>query len=136
LGLGLFCGRSVYLNRYEMIKSAANAELPLTLNSASCTTRCKGVQGDMQMMQGYPKPWQSYQMQLDLLMARGMVVTDQPKALEYLERIGYYRLSGYWFAFRERTELCCPLDQQARTKPTKTKPTRLPLDSFKPGTTF
>jgi abortive infection bacteriophage resistance protein len=90
----------------------------------------------MQMMQGYPKPWQSYQMQLDLLMVRGMVVTDQAKALEYLERIGYYRLSGYWFAFRERTELCCPLDQQARTKPTRTKPTRLPLDSFKPGTTF
>ena len=40
------------------------------------TTRCQGVQGDMQMMQGYPKPWQSYRMQLDLLMVRGMVVTD------------------------------------------------------------
>ena len=25
--------------------------------------------------------------------------------MDYLERIGYYRLSGYWFAFRERTEL-------------------------------
>ena len=52
------------------------------------------------MTQGYPKPWQSYQKQIELLMARGMVVTDQPKALEYLERIGYYRLSGYWFASR------------------------------------
>lgn len=51
------------------------------------------------MKQGYPKTWQSYQAQLELLMARGMVVTDQPKALEYLERIGYYRLSGYWFGY-------------------------------------
>lgn len=88
------------------------------------------------MKQGYPKTWQSYQAQLELLMARGMVVTDQPKALEYLERIGYYRLSGYWFAFRERTELCCPLIQQGIHKPSKTKPTRLLLDNFKPGTTF
>jgi abortive infection bacteriophage resistance protein len=87
------------------------------------------------MTQGYPKPWRSYQEQLELLMARGMLVTDQPKALEYLERIGYYRLSGYWFAFRERTELCCPLSQQS-SKPSRTKPTRLPLDDFRPGTTL
>nr|WP_274594938.1 Abi family protein [Pseudomonas nabeulensis] len=91
-----------------------------------------GSQEDLQMTQGYPKPWQSYQEQLDLVIARGMSVTDQPKALEHLERIGYYRLSGYWFAFRERTELCCPLPQYK----TKTKPTRIPLDTFKPGTTF
>ncbi|RON44392.1 Abi family protein [Pseudomonas frederiksbergensis] len=87
------------------------------------------------MMQSYPKPWQSYQPQLDLLITRGMTVTDQAKALEYLERIGYYRLSGYWFAFRERSELCCPLNQQGK-KLSKTKVTRLPLDNFKAGTTF
>jgi abortive infection bacteriophage resistance protein len=90
----------------------------------------------MQMKQGYPKPWQSYQNQLDLLMKRGMAVTDRNKALQYLERIGYYRLSGYWFAFRERTDLCCPLIQQGNNKPLRTKPSRLPLDSFRPGTTF
>jgi len=87
------------------------------------------------MTQGYPKPWQSYHEQLELLMAREMLITDRLKALQYLERIGYYRLSGYWFAFRERTELCCPLDQQGK-KPSKIKTTRLPLDDFKPGTTF
>lgn len=65
-----------------------------------------------------------------------MHVTDNAKALGYLERIGYYRLSGYWFAFRERTELCCPLDPQSGKKPGKVKPDRLPLDDFKPGTTF
>lgn len=88
------------------------------------------------MIQGYPKPWQSYQDQLEILIARGMIVTERSKALEYLERIGYYRLSGYWFAFRERTELCCPLIQHKNQKPSKTKPGRLPLDTFKPGTTF
>lgn len=95
-----------------------------------------GGQGDVPMTQRYPKPWQSYQEQLELPMVRGMVVTDQPKALEYLERIGYYRLSGYWFAFRERTELCCPLYHQGNQKLSRTKPTRLPLDNFKLGTTF
>lgn len=88
------------------------------------------------MTKGYPKPWRSYQAQLDLLITRGMVVTDQAKALESLERIGYYRLSGYWFAFRERTGLCCPLTRQNGNPPAKTKPSRLPLDTFKPGTTF
>ena len=52
----------------------------------------------------YPKPWRSYEEQLDLLTARGMVVTDRERAIDCLERIGYYRLSGYWFAFRERAD--------------------------------
>ena len=72
------------------------------------------------MTQTYPKPWKSYQEQLDQLIARGMTVTDRDKALDYLERIGYYRLSGYWFAFRERTELCCPLDPHTGKRPRKT----------------
>lgn len=84
----------------------------------------------------YSKPWKSYQKQLDQLIARGMTVTDNDKALDYLERIGYYRLSGYWFAFRERTELCCPLDAHSGKKPKKIKEDRLPLDEFKPGSTF
>ena len=45
----------------------------------------------------YPKPWKSYADQLDQLMARGICVTDRELALDYLERIGYYRLSGYWY---------------------------------------
>ena len=42
----------------------------------------------------YPKPWSSYADQLDQLIERGMAVTDRARALDYLERIGYYRLSG------------------------------------------
>lgn len=32
-----------------------------------------------------------------------MEITDTNSALNYLERIGYYRLSGYWYPFRERS---------------------------------
>ena len=84
----------------------------------------------------YEKPWSSYDSQLDQLIARGMVVTDRARALDYLERIGYYRLSGYWFAFRERSEACCPLDPGRFGKPRKVRVDRLALDVFKPGTCF
>lgn len=48
----------------------------------------------------YSRPWLSYAQQLARLQARGMTITDEPAALDYLERIGYYRLSGYWYPFR------------------------------------
>ncbi len=47
------------------------------------------------------KQWKSYTQQLQLLESRGMIVTDNAKALNYLERVGYYRLSGYWYPFRQ-----------------------------------
>lgn len=83
----------------------------------------------------YRKPWKSYADQLELLIDRGMVVTDRDRALDYLERIGYYRLSGYWFAFRERSEPLCLLDEQGR-KPKKVREQRIALDAFRTGTTF
>lgn len=43
----------------------------------------------------YHKPWISYRDQLDQLKKQGLTVSDDDKAVEYLERIGYYRLSGY-----------------------------------------
>lgn len=52
----------------------------------------------------YTKPWKSHEDQLRLLTSRGLGVTDRAKALEYLQRIGYYRLSGYWYPFRQRSE--------------------------------
>jgi len=48
----------------------------------------------------YQRPWKSYQEQLAILQSRGMVITDQAAALNYLERVGYYRLSAYWYPFR------------------------------------
>jgi abortive infection bacteriophage resistance protein len=32
-----------------------------------------------------------------------MVITDRARTRRYLARIGYYRLSGYWFPFRQAT---------------------------------
>jgi len=57
----------------------------------------------------YDKPWKIYQDQLAQLIQRGLAITDTAKVLHYLERIGYYRLSGYWFPFRERSGICCLL---------------------------
>lgn len=62
-------------------------------------------------------------------------MTDRDRALECLRRIGYYRLSGYWFAFRERSELVCMLDEH-RKKPKKVREERIALDAFRAGTTF
>lgn len=82
----------------------------------------------------YPKPWLSLEQQLDKLRSRGMHVSDAAKALNYLHRIGYYRLSGYWFAFRERSGLCCVWD--VRNDRRQGKVETVALDTFKPGATF
>lgn len=47
------------------------------------------------------KPWQSFPQQLQILKSRGMQVEDDEAALRYLARIGYYRLSGYWYPMRQ-----------------------------------
>ena len=47
------------------------------------------------------KEWKSFPDQLEILKNRGLLVDNEPAALDYLERIGYYRLSGYWYSFRE-----------------------------------
>lgn len=48
-----------------------------------------------------PKLWLSFEEQLALLQSRGMQIDDRQKALDYLQRIGYYRLSGYWYPWRQ-----------------------------------
>ncbi|WP_397596992.1 Abi family protein [Silanimonas sp.] len=83
----------------------------------------------------YEKPWKSYSDQLDQLIARGLGVTDRSKALDCLERIGYYRLSGYWFAFRQRSAACVVLGSNGR-KPERVRVESLALDDFKPGASF
>lgn len=47
------------------------------------------------------KPWMSFSDQLQQLKGRGLGVENDAAALDYLERIGYYRLSGYWYPLRE-----------------------------------
>lgn len=47
------------------------------------------------------KPWRSFAEQLDKLILQGLEVDNRTKALQYLERLGYYRLSGYWYGLRQ-----------------------------------
>jgi abortive infection bacteriophage resistance protein len=68
----------------------------------------------------YTKPWISFSDQLQQLKYRGMLVEDDSAAENYLDRIGYYRLSGYWYPFR-------------RIDPTNPKKR---LDQFEGGTHF
>lgn len=49
----------------------------------------------------YAKPYLSVAQQLQLISSRGMEITDLDKAARCLERIGYYRLSAYWYPFRK-----------------------------------
>lgn len=84
----------------------------------------------------YVKPWTSTADQLATLKARGMRVSDDTKALEYLGRIGYYRLSGYWFAFRQLSDARYSRWSPAVSKKNKPKPGLLALETFKPGATF
>lgn len=87
-------------------------------------------------MMEYTKPWKSYSEQLAQLEERGLIVTDRAAALSCLERMGYYRLSGYWFAFRERSDICCPLSADGRSKFKRGNTDRLVLDQFKRGAHF
>lgn len=52
-------------------------------------------------MSTYNKPYLSFNQQLSLLKSRGLIVTNDKIAIEYLRRLGYYRLSGYWYTCRE-----------------------------------
>lgn len=68
-------------------------------------------------MPRYDKPYLSVPDQIALLKSRGMLIENEQKASEYLSRLGYYRLSAYWYPFRATSH----------GKVT---------DNFKPGTTF
>lgn len=75
----------------------------------------------------YARPWMSFPDQLELLKSRGMEVGNEPAATSYLARIGYYRLSAYWYPFRVWT-----MQQVAKTGPI----THQRTDTFMAGTRF
>lgn len=75
------------------------------------------------LLMAYVKPYLTVAQQIALLQSRGMAITDIPKASSYLERIGYYRLSGYSYPYR--------------TSDTDPATGLLTIrDQFKPGTQF
>ncbi|MDF1848566.1 MAG: Abi family protein [Parvibaculaceae bacterium] len=71
-------------------------------------------------MAQYKKPYLSITEQINLLKTRGMEISDQQKAERYLNHIGYYRLSAYWYPCREVD----PSNEHVR------------LDAFKASTNF
>lgn len=48
------------------------------------------------------KAYRTYEEQVDLLAGRGMAIDDRDKAISTLQRVNYYRLSGYWYPFRQQ----------------------------------
>src|SRR5690349_1743582 len=52
------------------------------------------------MRRPFSKPYLPVAEQIALLRSRGMQITDEARAAAALERIGYYRLSGYWYPLR------------------------------------
>lgn len=75
----------------------------------------------------YNKPHRTYEQQLALLKSRGLEITNDDIALEYLRRLGYYRLSGYWYPCRQLISA-----SSHRSKPVR--PQR--KDEFMPGLRF
>src|SRR5574344_342268 len=71
------------------------------------------------------KPWLAFTEQLDVLQARGLEVENRAAALDYLNRLGYYRLSGYWYPLRE-------IDRESSAR--LGRPVR--EDRFVPGSRF
>ena len=72
----------------------------------------------------YAKPFVPIVDQVEILRDRGMVVSNASLAAQYLERLGYYRLSGYWHPFRVTVPY---YDAKGRER-------RGAIDRFRPGT--
>lgn len=47
-----------------------------------------------------PKPYRTYAEQVAILRSRGMQIDDEADAMQLLDRVGYYTLSGYTYPFR------------------------------------
>lgn len=70
----------------------------------------------------YKKPYLSHDEMIGLLISRGMLVGSRQDAVMMLQHAGYYRLSGYWYSWRQRDD----------SKPG----IELRLDQFLPGCHF
>ncbi|PMC61916.1 hypothetical protein CJ204_08185 [Corynebacterium xerosis] len=53
------------------------------------------------MASTYSKPFLDIDEQVQLLAERGLAFPDRETLAGVLERVGYYRLSGYWYEFRQ-----------------------------------
>jgi abortive infection bacteriophage resistance protein len=74
----------------------------------------------------YAKPYLPVADQVCLLQARGMHISDIKKVEHCLQRVGYYRLSGYWYPFRHKEIL----------KDARGREENRTFDAFRPQTEF
>lgn len=74
----------------------------------------------------YDKPWLTVDAQVDHLLAQNLQVDDRARARLVLEAIGYYRLIGYLYPFREFED---HIDSDGETHRRATR-------VFRPGTTL
>ncbi|MFT4189133.1 MAG: Abi family protein [Aeromicrobium sp.] len=74
----------------------------------------------------YVKPHLSYRDQVELLISRGLSCDDVDAAEQLLRRIGYYRLSAYWYPLRK------PLPEDRKRHST----VHYRLKEFAPGHSF
>ncbi len=65
-----------------------------------------GEIGAQPTVTSYNKPFKTLQEQAALLRERGLAIGDEAAAAAQLLAIGYYRLSGYWYIFREHAVPC------------------------------
>lgn len=77
-------------------------------------------------MVAYDKPWLSVTEQVERLTEHGLEIRDQARASRLLEAVGYYRLTGYLYLFRESEQY---VDDEGRTR------IRV-LSDFRPGTSL
>lgn len=70
-----------------------------------------------------------------LLERRGLIITDRSSAKACLERIGYYRLSGYWYPLRKSRISTNPVTGRPILD-SKGKETTIVEETFRPGVCF
>lgn len=49
----------------------------------------------------YSKPPLNFTQQAELLLSRGLIVENKHELIDYLSRVNYYRLSGYWYVYKQ-----------------------------------
>lgn len=67
--------------------------------------RCTEASGLGKRRVIFDKPPTTIESQADLMVKRGLVVTDRERLLRELQTIGYYRLSAYWLPFEIRPQI-------------------------------
>lgn len=58
--------------------------------------------------QNFTKTHLDYDAQIELLVSRGMVITDRQTTVKKLEHISYYRLSAYFLPFQSKKDIFDP----------------------------